>query len=117
MPKEPKEPKAKAAKRAPKAKKDPLAPKKAVSAYLLFSNANRTRIKEENPSATFGDLGKLLGAEWKTISDEEKQKYVLLQEKDKKRYAEAMKSYTPGAAPKAAVVSAEDVDEEEEDDD
>ncbi|KAJ3066720.1 hypothetical protein HDU98_010003 [Podochytrium sp. JEL0797] len=113
MPKEPKEPKAKAAKRAPKAKKDPLAPKKAVS----VRNGG-------GASATFGDLGKLLGAEWKTISDEDKQKYVLMQEKDKKRYTEAMKSYTPGEAPapkapkaKAPAPPAEDVDEEEEEED
>ncbi|KAI8609794.1 high mobility group box domain-containing protein, partial [Chytriomyces sp. MP71] len=77
----------------PKAKKDPNAPKKAVSAYLLFANDNRARIKEENPSATFGEIGKYLGAEWKEASEAVKQKYAALQEKDKQRYAAAMKKY------------------------
>ncbi|TPX43355.1 hypothetical protein CcCBS67573_g10459 [Chytriomyces confervae] len=79
-----------------KAKKDPNAPKKALSAYLLFANDNRARIREENPDASFGQIGKLLGAEWKEATEATKQKYSALQEKDKARYAKAMSSYTPG---------------------
>jgi len=39
-----------------KPSKDPNAPKKASSAYMQFSIANRARIKEENPDASFGDI-------------------------------------------------------------
>ena len=39
-----------------KAKKDPNAPKRAQSAYFLFMNSNRERIKEENPDAAFGEI-------------------------------------------------------------
>ena len=39
-----------------KKKKDPNAPKRGLSAFLLYSNANRSRIKEENPEAKFGDI-------------------------------------------------------------
>ena len=39
-----------------KAKKDPKAPKRPQSAYFLFMNANRNRIKEENPDAAFGEI-------------------------------------------------------------
>jgi hypothetical protein len=35
-------------------KKDPNAPKRGLSAYMFFSQANRQKIKEENPDATFG---------------------------------------------------------------
>jgi structure-specific recognition protein 1 len=43
-------------KAAKKPKKDPNAPKKPMSNYMLFMNANRARIKEKNPDASFGDL-------------------------------------------------------------
>jgi structure-specific recognition protein 1 len=39
-----------------KPKKDPNAPKKALSSYMIFMSESRARIKEENPDATFGDL-------------------------------------------------------------
>jgi len=37
-------------------KKDPNAPKRAQSAYFMFMNSNRDRIKEENPDAAFGEI-------------------------------------------------------------
>jgi len=37
-----------------KAKKDPKAPKRALSAYMFFSQDWRERIKSENPDASFG---------------------------------------------------------------
>ena len=39
-----------------KKKKDPNKPKRNMSAFFLYSNANRARIKEEHPDASFGDL-------------------------------------------------------------
>jgi hypothetical protein len=46
----------KAEKAAPrgKGKKDPNAPKRALSAYMFFSQDWRERIKAENPDAGFG---------------------------------------------------------------
>ncbi|KAI9300674.1 Non-histone chromosomal protein 6 [Cunninghamella echinulata] len=67
-------------------KKDPSAPKRGLSAYMFFSQANRNKVKEENPDATFGQLGKILGEKWKNMSDEEKKPYVQQAEKDKARY-------------------------------
>src|SRR5690242_13873327 len=55
-----------------KRKKDPNAPKKASSAYFHFSKKMRQKIKEDNPTATFGEIGKLLGAAWKALPAEEK---------------------------------------------
>lgn len=45
---------------------------RALSAYMFFVQDYRERIKEENPDATFGEVGKLLGAKWKEMSDAEK---------------------------------------------
>jgi len=39
-----------------KKKKDPNRPKRNMSAFFLYSNANRERVKEENPDARFGDI-------------------------------------------------------------
>jgi structure-specific recognition protein 1 len=50
-----------------KAKKDPNAPKRASNAYIIFSNQNRARIREENPGAKMGEIAKLLGEEYKKL--------------------------------------------------
>ncbi len=39
-----------------KPKKDPNAPKKALTSYMIYMSENRERIKRENPDASFGDL-------------------------------------------------------------
>ena len=54
-----------------KAKKDPNKPKRPQSAFMIFSNENRARIKEENPDAKFGEMAKLLSAEYKNLGKEE----------------------------------------------
>lgn len=55
-----------------KAAKDPNAPKRPLSAYMYYSQAQRNNTKEANPEATFGELGKIMGAAWKSMSDEQK---------------------------------------------
>jgi hypothetical protein len=42
--------------RKPRKKKDPNAPKKALSGFMFFSNSNRERIKTENPGIPFGQV-------------------------------------------------------------
>jgi structure-specific recognition protein 1 len=41
---------------AKKAKKDANAPKRGMTAYFLYMNENRNRIKQENPDASFGEI-------------------------------------------------------------
>ena len=84
-PKEPKE----------KKKKDPNAPKKPLSSFMLFSQAQRSVIKQENPDASFGEMGKLIGNKWKEIDEKEKAKYQELADKDKIRYQKEMETYVP----------------------
>ncbi|KAG8855476.1 Non-histone chromosomal protein 6 [Serendipita sp. 411] len=89
MPKEAKPKKEKASK-----KKDPHAPKKALSPYMFFTQEWREKIKEENPGIGFGksfvfsanvvllisftgEVAKRLGAKWKSMSDEEKEVMLL----------------------------------------
>ena len=61
----------KASKKKP-AKKEAKGPKRPLSAYMFFSQDWRERVKAENPDASFGEIGKLLGARWKELDDEEK---------------------------------------------
>ena len=49
-----------AKKRKTRAKRDPNKPKGFLPAILLYSNANRPRVKEENPTATFGEVVSIL---------------------------------------------------------
>ncbi|KAG7447230.1 hypothetical protein ARMGADRAFT_1013171 [Armillaria gallica] len=115
MPKEATKPKRKAAEKAEKAprkaKKDPKAPKRALSAYMFFSQDWRERIKNENPDAGFGEVGKLLGAKWKELDDEEKKPYVDLAAKDKARAEDEKAAYDGGK--KSAAGSGEDEEDED----
>ncbi|KAL6927308.1 Non-histone chromosomal protein 6 [Hanseniaspora valbyensis] len=69
-----------------KKKKDPNAPKRGLSAYMIFANENRDRVRAENEGITFGQVGKKLGEEWKALTEDGKQKYKDLAEVEKKRY-------------------------------
>jgi hypothetical protein len=87
--KEPKEPKEKKE----KAPKDKDAPKRPLSAYMFFSKDMRDVIKAENPSITFGETGKALGAKWAEADEPTKKKYTEMADEDKERYAKEMKAY------------------------
>lgn len=47
-----------------------------VSAFIKFSQAKRAEILAANPGAGFGEIGKLLGAAWRGLSDAEKASYA-----------------------------------------
>jgi len=76
-------------------KKDPNAPKKPLSSYMFFNKHMRAKLKEKNPSLTFGELGALVGKEFKALDDDQLGEYKKMNEDDKVRYQEAMKNYTP----------------------
>ncbi|KAI7875292.1 hypothetical protein K492DRAFT_136696 [Lichtheimia hyalospora FSU 10163] len=73
-------------KRSAKGEKKKTGPKRSLSAYMFFSQANRQKVKDENPDASFGEIGKLLGAKWSKMSEDEKKPYIAKAEEDKKRY-------------------------------
>lgn len=74
-------------------KKDPNAPKRALSAYMFFANENRDIIKSENPDVSFAQVGRLLGEKWKSLTAEDKQPYEAKAEADKKRYESEKELY------------------------
>jgi hypothetical protein len=78
-----------------KKKKATGEPKKGKSAYIFFCADERPIVKEENPEMPAKEILAELGARWKKLSDEEKEKYNELAAEDKKRYEEDMKNYVP----------------------
>jgi hypothetical protein len=78
-----------------KKSKDPNAPKRAKTSYILFCVSKRDEIKESNPDMSAKDIIKELGTMWRSLSDDEKTEYVNLANEDKERYEEEMKSYVP----------------------
>jgi len=52
--------------------KDVNAPKKPQSAYFLFANDRRPRLREAHPDKKITDVAKMLGEEWKKMPEAEK---------------------------------------------
>ena len=76
-----------------KAKKDPNAPKRNMSAYFLYSTATRSTVNEENPEASFGDIARLISANFKALSEKDRKKWDKKAEEDKERYQREMAAY------------------------
>jgi hypothetical protein len=55
--------------------KDPNAPKKPLSAYFLFSQEERLKVKEENPDFSITEVAKELGKRWANLDPNLKQNY------------------------------------------
>lgn len=79
----------------PKSKKDPNKPKGVKSAYIYFTEAQKKQHEERGEEISFTELSKYCGAKWKELSDEDKEEYVALANKDRKRYDKEMESYNP----------------------
>ena len=60
--------------------------KNARTSFSFYTKDNRERISKENPKATFGELSKLVSAEWNKLTDKEKKVYKNKEIKDKTRY-------------------------------
>ncbi|KAJ1482072.1 hypothetical protein T484DRAFT_1805304, partial [Baffinella frigidus] len=65
----------------------------------------RETVKEENPTAGFGELSKIIGRRWAEMSSGDKAQFYVREEEDKARYAAEMAEYVltskpPAPAPK-----------------
>jgi len=82
-----------APKKKTKRKKDPNAPKGAATSFMLFANATRPQLKEENSALSVPELGKALGVKWKELADDEKEAWKEKAAGDKVRYDREMAEY------------------------
>uniref|UniRef100_A0A0K0FHB2 Polybromo (inferred by orthology to a D. melanogaster protein) n=1 Tax=Strongyloides venezuelensis TaxID=75913 RepID=A0A0K0FHB2_STRVS len=48
---------------------------KSKSGYILFSAEVRKRVMTDNPTVGFGEISRMVGAEWKKLTDTEKKQY------------------------------------------
>ncbi|XP_030307226.1 FACT complex subunit SSRP1 [Calypte anna] len=77
--------------------KDPHAPKRPMSAYMLWLNASRERIKSDHPGISITDLSKKAGELWKAMSKEKKEEWDRKAEDARRDYEKAMKEYSGGS--------------------
>jgi hypothetical protein len=90
--------------KAKKAKKDPNAPKKGLSAFMLFSRDKRAELKAANPEVTFAEMGKLLGQAWSALPEAQREVYAKKAEEDKARYTSDLETYASASvAPSVSV--------------
>lgn len=90
----PKPKKEKSEKREHKKKpKDENRPKRPPSAYMLWFNETRDKIKTDNPGITFAEIGKKGGEMWKALGTSDKEQWDKKAAKAKDKYVEAMKAY------------------------
>lgn len=78
-----------------KAMKDPNAPKKPLSAYFLFSQEERLKVKAEYPDYSITEVAKELGRRWATIDPTLKQSYEQRYQESRRQYEQAMQAYKP----------------------
>ena len=79
--------------------------KKALSAYFLFCNDERSKLVAANPEKPGKEITAMLGAAWKALSQEEQAKWNAAAAKDKERYAAECEA--AGVAPGGARSKAE----------
>lgn len=69
-------------------------PKRPVSDYIHYCAVARDQIKSVNPDMKTKDIVVQMGASWKQLTPEEKEKYSALAKLDKERYTKEMESWT-----------------------
>ncbi len=82
-------------------------PKKATSAFFLYSAEHRQKIKDANPGLPAGDLAKKIGELWKAESDRVKAPYKAKEQALKVQYTEDLAAFIEehGPAPKTVTVT------------
>jgi len=69
------------------------APKKPQSAYFLFANDRRPRLREAHPDKKITDVAKMLGEEWKKMPEAEKKPWDEMAKKKKAQYDKEIEEY------------------------
>ena len=77
-----------------KTEKDPNAPKKPLTSYIIFCGDKRKSVTSAQPTMAPKDVSKKLAEIWNALSDSEKAVYAKKAEAEKERYANEMKNYS-----------------------
>ncbi|KAL3765745.1 hypothetical protein ACHAWU_009713 [Discostella pseudostelligera] len=85
-------------------RRDPNLPKGWLTPVLLYSNANRARVKMENPNVSFGDVARILSSEFKNLSSADAAIWQKASEEDKARHDREMAAHNSTAPPSAPLL-------------
>ncbi|KAG7230365.1 hypothetical protein INR49_024470 [Caranx melampygus] len=86
--------KKKAKKAKVKKQKDSGGPKRPMSAYMLWLNSSRERIKAENPGISITEISKKAGEMWRQLGKDEKEEWEAKAGEAKRQYDKLKKEYT-----------------------
>lgn len=56
--------------------KDPNAPKKALSNYMVYCMRYRSDVQDKNPGSKPTEISRILGAQWNALTPDQKAKYI-----------------------------------------
>lgn len=73
--------------------KDPDAPKRPLGPYFYYFKENNSRIKQEHPEFIQKEVVAKIAADWKNLTDEQKQPFVEQSKEDKLRYLREKEAY------------------------
>ncbi|XP_042349437.1 FACT complex subunit SSRP1a isoform X1 [Plectropomus leopardus] len=76
-----------------KKQKDKGGPKRPMSAYMLWLNSSRERIKSENPGISITEISKKAGEMWRQLGKDEKEEWETKAGEAKRQYDKAKKEY------------------------
>jgi len=70
-----------------------LPPKRPRTAYIHYLTTTRKKVVKKNPTKKFGEIGQIVAANWKKLSDKKKKKYIKMAATSKVEYEEKLKTY------------------------
>lgn len=76
-----------------KKQKDSGGPKRPMSAYMLWLNSSRERIKSENPGISITEISKKAGEMWRQLGKDDKEEWETKAGEAKRQYDKAKKEY------------------------
>ncbi|KAJ2080804.1 non-histone protein [Coemansia sp. RSA 988] len=85
--------------RKPRAEKDPNAPKRPANAFVLYCQVERPNIKSAGTELSSSELTRAMGVKWRNLSEDKKQKYFDMYEREMARYNREMATYKCASAP------------------
>ncbi|KAJ2789028.1 non-histone protein, partial [Coemansia guatemalensis] len=85
--------------RKPRAEKDPNAPKRPANAFVLYCQVERPNIKSAGTELSSSELTRAMGVKWRNLSEDKKQKYFDMYEREMARYNREMATYKCTSAP------------------
>ncbi|EJK52170.1 hypothetical protein THAOC_28594 [Thalassiosira oceanica] len=69
-----------------RAKKNPLAPKRPMSAFLMYAQRQRKIVQGDNPDLSNADVSRLLGEHWRNAKIEQKRPFLEREKAERKIY-------------------------------